>query len=58
MISDYKRGIIRNDARRLIGKYNDEQLEIFVKCLSAFINGSETSHNDHPVVPLIRPNKR
>ncbi len=40
MVSDYRQKTIRNEARRLIGKYNDEELEIFVKSLSSFINGN------------------
>ncbi len=40
MVSDYRQKTIRNEARKLIGKYNDEELEIFVKSLSSFINGN------------------
>ena len=40
MVSDYRQKTIRNEARRLIGKYNDEELKIFVKSLSSFINGN------------------
>ena len=40
MVSDYRQKTIRNEARRLIGKYNDEEVEIFVKSLSSFINGN------------------
>ena len=58
MISDYRRRTIRNEARKVIGKYNDKELKEFVKSLSSFINGY-SGYEEPPSIEdqLTRPNR-
>ena len=39
MVSDYRRKIVRNEVRRMIGKFHDEELDLFVKGITGFLGG-------------------
>ena len=39
MVSDYRRKIVRNEVRRMIGKFHDEELDLYVKGITGFLGG-------------------
>tara|TARA_B100001996_G_C18620667_1_gene577582 strand:+ start:452 stop:652 length:201 start_codon:yes stop_codon:yes gene_type:complete len=60
MLTEYRMKVVRNEVRRVIGKFNDDELRMFVEGIYGFLNGydqSSPSLNKKERQPLKRPNK-
>jgi len=40
MITDYRQKHLRNQIKQMIGRYKDEELEVFVKQLQHYLHGN------------------
>ena len=47
MITDYRRKIIRNEVKRLIFKFKDEEVDVILGQLQNYLNGNTYSKQEY-----------